>query len=130
MTANNRMISRCEMQFKGISRAFKLQNEEQYETIGRFWDEMSLIYGLENLRGLGYKWENDEISYAIGLKNGDVEGYNLVIDLPDDGWITAIGETDRLKELYDEIYKNGRLTYEIEIFFEDGSCEISYYRAN
>ena len=117
------------MIFNGISRAFKLQNEEQYEAIGRFWDEMSLIYGLENLRGLGYKWENDEIYYAIGLKNGDVEGYNLVIDLPDDGWITAIGETDRLKELYDEIYKNGRLTYEIEIFFEDGSCEISYYRA-
>ena len=93
------------MIFNGISRVFKLTSEEQYETIGRFWDEMSLIYGLENLRGLGYKWENDEIYYAIGLKNGDVEGYNLVIDLPDDGWITAIGETDRLKELYDEIYK-------------------------
>lgn len=118
------------MQFNGISRVFKLTNEQQYETIGRFWDEMALIYGLENLRGLGYKWENDEISYAIGLKNGKIEGYNLSITLPDDGWIIAIGETDHLKELYDEIYKNGRLTYEIEAFFEDGRCEISYYRAD
>lgn len=50
------------MQFNGISRVFKLTNEQQYETIGRFWDEMALIYGLENLRGLGYKWENDERS--------------------------------------------------------------------
>ena len=116
------------MVFKGISRVFKLTNEEQYETIGQFWDEMALIYGLENLRGLGYKWENDEISYAIGLKNGDIEGYNLSITLPDDGWVTVSGKTERLKELYDEIYKNGRLAYEIETFFEDGSCEVSYYR--
>ena len=116
------------MIFNGISRVFKLTNEEQYETIGQFWDEMALIYGLENLRGLGYKWENDEISYAIGLKNGDIEGYNLSISLPDEGWVNVIGETEFLKELYDEIYKNGRLTYEIETFFEDGRCEISYYR--
>lgn len=53
------------MQFNGIARVFKLTNEEQYETIGQFWDEMARDYGLENLRGLGYKWENDEISYAI-----------------------------------------------------------------
>ena len=116
------------MIFNGISRVFKLTNEQQYDTIGQFWDEMALIYGLENLRGLGYKWEKDEISYAIGLKNGDIEGYNLSILLPDDGWITAIGETDRLKELYDEIYKEGALTFEIETFFEDGRCQIWYYR--
>lgn len=89
---------------------------------------MALIYDLENLRGLGYKWENDEISYAIGLKNGDTNGYNLSITLPDDGWVTVSGKTERLKELYDEIYKNGRLAYEIETFFEDGRCEVSYYR--
>lgn len=116
------------MVFKGISRVFKLTNEQQYKTICQFWDEMALIYGLENLRGLGYKWENDEISYAIGLKNGDIEGYNFSISLPDDGWVTARGKTERLKELYDEIYKNGRLAYEIETFFEDGRCEVSYYR--
>ena len=118
------------MIFNGISKVFKLTHEEQYETIGQFWDELALIYGLENLRGLGYKWENDEISYAIGLKNGDIEGYNLSISLPDEGWVNANGKTEHLKELYDEIYKGGRLTYEIETFFEDGRCEISYYREN
>ena len=30
--------------------------------------------------------------------------------------------------IYDKIYENGRIQYEIETFFEDGSCEISYYR--
>ena len=117
------------MLFKGISKEFSLINEDQYNTIGAFWDEMALLHGLENLQGLGYKWENDEISYAIGLKKGNIEGYNLSIVLPDDGWVNVRGETGLLKELYDEIYKSGRLTYEIETFYEDGRCEISYYRA-
>ena len=42
------------MEFKGIGRTFSTVGEKQYETIGAFWDEMSGIYGRENLRGLGY----------------------------------------------------------------------------
>ena len=61
------------MFFKGISREFSLQNEDQYNTIGAFWDEMALLYGLENLQGLGYKWAGDKIFYAIGLKIGDIK---------------------------------------------------------
>lgn len=117
------------MIFNGISKVFKLTNEQQYETIGQFWDEMALIYGLENLHGLGYKWDNDEIYYAIGLKSGEVENCNFSILLPDDGWVKVSGETKHLKALYDEIYQNGRLTYEIETFHEDGRCDVSYYRA-
>ena len=116
------------MVFTGISRVFDLTDEQQYETIGQFWDEMSEVYGLENLRGLGYAWQNNTLSYAIGLKDGDVEGHNVRILLPDDGWVTAKGQTDRLKAIYDEIYQNGRLQYEIETFYEDGTCEICYYR--
>ena len=116
------------MIFKGISRVFKLTNEEQYDTIGRFWDEMSLIYGMENLQGLGYRWQGDEFYYAIGLKKGDIEGYNLSITLPDDNWVSVRGKTALLKDMYDEIYRSGRLTYEIEVFYDDGSCEIRYYR--
>ena len=55
------------MLFKGISRVFSTENEAQYQTIGAFWDEMSGIYGLENLRGLGYNWTKDTIEYVIGL---------------------------------------------------------------
>ncbi len=117
------------MVFKGISRIFSLADEEQYDTIGQFWDEMSSIYGLENLQGLGYNWQDNKISYAIGLKNDCINAHNLSIRLPSDGWITVKGRTDCLKQLYDEIYKGGPLKYEIEEFYEDGSCEIKYYRA-
>ena len=116
------------MLFFGISRDFSLLNEDQYNTIGAFWDEMAAIYGLENLAGLGYLWQNGMISYAIGLKNGKIDGANLEIDLPDDGWITVCGKTDDLKKIYDEIYKSGALKYEIETFTEDGRCRIKYYR--
>ena len=117
------------MIFNGISRDFSLADEGQYETIGRFWDEMALQYGLENLQGLGYKWENATISYAIGLKGGNIDGHNVSIVLPDDGWVHITGETDRLKQIYDDIYKDGPLQLEIETFSQDGRCEIRYYRA-
>ena len=116
------------MVFTGISRDFDLTNEQQYETIGQFWDEMALLYGLENLQGLGYCWKDHKISYAIGLKNGDIKGYNLCIELPDEGWTVTHGKTENLKGIYDEIYQSGPLKYEIETFQENGECQIKYYR--
>lgn len=116
------------MIFKGISKEFSLLNDDQYNTIGDFWDEMAALYGLENLQGLGYKWSNNKISYAIGLKAGDIKDYNLCIELPDEGWIFASGKTDDLREIYDEIYKSGALKYEIETFTECGECKIKYLR--
>ena len=116
------------MLFKGISKEFSLLNEEQYHTIGDFWDEMALLYGLENLQGLGYKWENNKIYYAIGLKVGEIKDYNLCIELPDENWTIVNGETEKLKEIYDEIYQYGVLKYEIETFDENGKCQIKYYR--
>ena len=116
------------MLFIGISKEFSLENEDQYNTIGSFWDEMSLLYGLENLQGLGYKWQDNKIYYAIGLKRGKILDYNLELDLPDNGWITFNGETENLKLIYDQIYLSGPLKYEIETFTEDGKCKIMYYR--
>lgn len=116
------------MIFKGISKEFSLLNEDQYNTIGDFWDEMALLYGLENLQGLGYKWADNKIFYAIGLKVGDIKDYDLCIDLPDTNWITVNGETEKLKEIYNDIYKSGPLKYEIETFDEDGKCQIKYYQ--
>ena len=116
------------MLFRGISRTFSLKNEDQYNTIGRLWDDMTELYGLENLIGLGYKWQGGEIYYAIGLKSGVIDGANFEIELPDSGWTTVYGETDRLKDIYDEIYKDGALKTELELFYEDGRCEIKYVR--
>lgn len=116
------------MIFKGISKTFSLINNDQYNTIGAFWDEMSSLYGLENLQGLGYKWIGNEIYYAIGLKDRTIKDFNFCIDLPDSNWNIVIGKTDKLKEIYDEIYKSGPLKYEIETFYDNGKCEIKYYR--
>ena len=58
------------MVFIGITKVFSLKDENQYETIGNFWDETAKLYGMENLQGLGYKWKDGKIFYAIGLKNG------------------------------------------------------------
>lgn len=117
------------MLFNGISRVFNLSDDCQYEDIGQFWDEMAMLYGLENLRGLGYAWQDNTMFYAIGLKEGNIKGYNVCILLPDEGWSTMKGQTDCLKTIYDEIYQDGCLQYEIEMFYEDGTCEIIYYRA-
>ena len=116
------------MLFIGISKEFSLLNEDQYNTIGDFCDEMALIYGLENLQGLGYLWNDNKISYAIGLKVGKIKDFNLSIELPDENWTEVYGKTTNLKEIYDEIYKSGSLKYEIETFTEDGKCLIKYYR--
>ncbi|MBQ8428552.1 MAG: hypothetical protein IJX30_00420 [Clostridia bacterium] len=116
------------MIFKGISKTFSLANESQYDTIGAFWDDMASIYGLERLQGLGYCWKDGTIEYAIGLKDGDIPDYNVSVALPDLGWVIAKGKIEKLKELYDEIYKEGALTYEIETFMENGDCVIQYYR--
>ena len=118
------------MVFYGISREFSLKNEDQYNTIGDFWEKMGAIYGLENLQGLGYMWKNSKIYYAIGLKNGIIESCNFTINLPDDGWIVVDGNTDDLKMIYDEIYKSGSLKYEIETVNIDGKCQIKYIREN
>ena len=39
------------MLFKGIGRTFSTENDQQYETIGAFWDELAAKYGRVNLQG-------------------------------------------------------------------------------
>ena len=45
------------MLFKGIGRTFSTENDQQYEKIGAFWDELAAKYGRLNLQGLGYGWQ-------------------------------------------------------------------------
>ena len=52
------------MVFTGIGRTFSTENEQQYETIGAFWDSLSAKYGLENLQGLGYGWTDRSVRVA------------------------------------------------------------------
>ncbi len=120
------------MLFRGYSRIFSTKGNNQYETIGEYWDRMSALYGREKLRGLGYHWTADTIEYVIGLKSNEVFDMNTIyqemqwkeISLPDTGWQKYRGITEKLGMLYEKIYRDGMLTYEIEEFSEDGSCEI------
>lgn len=116
------------MEFKGISKIFSTVGEQQYNHIGAFWDELSERYGMENLRGLGYNWTSTSIEYVIGLKVGEIEGWNICVSLPDDGWKRIKGRTENLKEIYNEIYKDGPLKYEIEMFDDNGNCTIDIFR--
>ena len=116
------------MVFKGISRTFSTIGEKQYETIGSFWDEMAGIYGREKLRGLGYNWTETSIEYVIGLIDGDIEGSNINVILPENGWSSVSGKTEELGEIYDTIYKDGPLKYEIEMFDDEGNCKIMFCR--
>ena len=117
------------MQFKGIGRTFSTENDCQFETIGAFWDEHAAKYGRENLQGLGYGWTKRSIEYVISLINGEIDGADRVVELPDTGWVTVRGKTEDLGKIYEKIYQEGRLKYEIERFTDSGDCEIIYFRS-
>ncbi len=116
------------MLFKGIGRTFSTENDHQFEKIGAFWDELAAKYGRVNLQGLGYGWMGRSIEYAIGLIDGEIDGADRVVKLPNTGWVTVRGQSANLMEIYEKIYQEGRLKYEIERFSDSGDCEIMYCR--
>ena len=116
------------MLFKGIGRTFSTENDQQYETIGAFWNELAAKYGRVNLQGLGYGWTERSIEYVIGLIYGEIDEADRAITLPDLGWITVRGRTEDLGEIYDKIYQEGRLEYEIGRFTDSGDRGIMYGR--
>lgn len=115
------------MKFAGIRRIFSTRNEEQYTTIGAFWEEFSALYGIEQLMGLGCNWTENSIEYVMALKDGIIPGADFEIELPD-RWTTVEGRTENLGQIYDEIYRSGALLYEIEEFDACGNCQIRYCR--
>lgn len=118
------------MKFTGIIQTFSTKNNKQFRSIGLFWDILKLRYNSEDLVGLGYCWnlDQEEFDYAIGLRsNKEISGYNFEIDLPDEQfWETVTGFTSDLESIYSEIYKRGRIKYELEYFNDDGTCMIKY----
>lgn len=116
------------MLFRGISKTFSTKGTQQFNKIGEFWDELSLKYGRQHLCGLGYNWTENTIEYVIGLKEGIIDGANCSVELPDVNWIKVRGKTSELDKIYEKIYLDGTLKYEIETFTDDDKCEILYYR--
>ena len=116
------------MLFEGIGRTFSTEHNHQYETIGAFWDELAAKYCRADLQGLGYGWTEGSIEYVIGLIHGEIDGADRKVQLPETGWVTVRGRTEDLGKIYEKIYQEGRLKYEIERFTDDGDCEILYCR--
>lgn len=128
------------MKFYGISKRFSFVGNKQYEDIVKYWDYFSLIYGIENIKGLGLNWDSESLEYIIGnidekldfdlnkIKSIYSDCIYKEVDLPDDDWKSYFGKTNDLANMYDEIYKDGSLVYEIEVFKENGDCEIIIYR--
>jgi hypothetical protein len=124
------------MTFKGVSKVFSTNNCEQYKTISEFWDKLSKVYGMENLRGLGFNWTENTTEYVLGLKSNEKFDFNFLeegyvwkeIELPRAGWRKYCGLTNKLSSLYEDIYLEGKLSYEIEEFYNNGICEISINR--
>ena len=63
------------------------------------------------------------------MNDGEIDGADRTVELPDAGWITVRGKTADLGEIYEKIYQEGRLKYEIERFTDSGDCEIMYCRS-
>ncbi len=128
------------MRFCGISRTFSTENEIQYENIGQYWDDFASLYGREAIKGLGFNWAEHSIEYVLGtidhalpfdmekLREKYPDCVYKEVELPDSGWKAYAGQTEDLSDMYGEIYQEGPLKYEIESFFEDGSCSLEIYR--
>jgi hypothetical protein len=93
-----------------------------------------------DLKGVGCNWENDSLDYIIG-DFIEITGLNMCdiniiypmaryaeIELPDDGWRIYHTTLDKLQSLYEEIYKDGALKYEVEEISQNGNCKISIFR--
>lgn len=128
------------MKINGVLIRFDCTDNQQYDNIGKFWDFMSQLYPKEELKGVGYNWANDSFDYVIGADEGKYDfsldcirkeypnSKNVVLELPDRGWKVYTCKIEKLSELYDNIYKDGVLDYEIEEFDNDGECKISILR--
>ena len=87
------------MLFRGIGRTFSTENDQQYETIGAFWDKLAAKYGRVNLQGLGYGWKARSIEYVIGLIDEEIDGEDRTVTLPNMGWVTVRGRTAELGKI-------------------------------
>ncbi|HHU71637.1 MAG TPA: hypothetical protein GXZ21_06325 [Clostridiales bacterium] len=128
------------MQINGIKVRFDCTDNKQFDAIGEFWSFMSCLYPKEELKGLGFNWADNSFDYVIGDFEGKFDysfdiirqtysaAENVVIELPNHGWKVYLGKIEDIAKIYETIYKEGVLDFEIEEFDEMGNCKISILR--
>jgi hypothetical protein len=62
------------------------------------------------------------------LKAGLPASKNVIVQLPDCGWITYTGKVENIVQIYEDIYKDGALDYKIEEFDAQGNFKVSILR--
>ncbi|MCL1927776.1 MAG: hypothetical protein FWG07_03150 [Treponema sp.] len=128
------------MKFTGVLRKFDCSNNKQFNDIGEFWDFMSKIIDKNKLKGLGFNWENNYFDYIIGdlkeeidfsmdlILNTYPDSKIVTVDLPDNGWKIYKGKIKEIKNIYEKIYRDGPLDYEIEEIDAKGNFKVSIIR--
>ena len=90
---------------------------------------MAAKHGRANLQGLGYGWMDRSIEDVIALVDGEMDGADRAVELPENGWMTVRGRTADLAENCKTICREGGLQLEIERFKENGDCVVTYCRS-
>ena len=124
------------MHFIGLSMSFSTVDDTLSENIKNYRNYFSAKYGIENLRGLFFNRTEKKIEYVIGLKDYTVPDFesakkeypNITLKnilLPDQGWFSYSDSSDKLPDSCCDLYNNNTYTYAIEIFSQDGLCQIN-----
>ena len=128
------------MKFTGVLRRFDCSNNKQFNDIGEFLDLMSKIIDKNEIKGLGFNWQNNHLDYIIGdLKEEFNYSIDIIlktyptskivtVDLPDNGWKIYQGKLKDIKNIYEKIYRDGPLDYEIEEIDTKGNFKVSILR--
>jgi hypothetical protein len=129
--------------FIGIGKEFSLKNEDQYNTIGHFWDCMGKLTDKDDLIGFGCNWTRTTMDYYIGFVNEynynelkkllEKEFNNLKIKkfvIPMDNWTLYKGYTKDISKMYDEIWTDKVVTAELEFCTNDGKCYLLINKEN
>lgn len=132
-----------ELTFIGIGRKFSIIGEDQYNTIGRFWDLMSKFTNKDDLIGFGCNWTKTDMEYYIGfiydvdyadiLNNLNSKMKNLKIakfKLGTNDWNLYEGKTKNISKMYDFIWTDKVVTSELEFFTNDGNCYLLINKTN
>ncbi|MBP3704146.1 MAG: hypothetical protein J6I98_01310 [Clostridia bacterium] len=124
------------MTVRGVQLRVSCKNGEQYDVLGAFWDEVRKYHPKMLLVGIGHSWENDTFCYLIGKEGGlpektvekvcerFPEADSVRLKVPDGHWDVYRGRLEWLDEMYEEIYKDGPLIYEMERIHENGAITI------
>ena len=119
--------------FYGTERRFKVdENYSQMKHIGKFIGQMRKKYPDVPFKALGYELDGDTMAYSLGMLNvrPDINEKITEVKLPDGGWedFSCPFNDKGIQGLYDRIWADGALDYEIETI--DGDVfEVSVHRA-